>query len=113
MKLRINRKTWLRGGRSDSFLYRSGDGKKCCLGFYCQAIKIPLKEMDYILSPSGLVINENRKLKLKSLVRDGFDNKVCNKLMDFNDREELSEKKRKEKIKFWFKKIGVQVEFFN
>jgi hypothetical protein len=35
----IKKSEWLRGeGNINSYLYRSADGRKCCIGFFCEQI---------------------------------------------------------------------------
>lgn len=115
MKLKINRKKWLRNDDTDSFLLRNRDAKMCCLGFYALAKGLRRNQIRDCSSPQYL---ENKYIpKMKNLVRKRYDeyenNKVCSRLMTWNDSVVITEKVREEKIKYWFKKIGVEVEFIN
>jgi hypothetical protein len=58
-KLTIDRETWLRGeGSSNSFLRRAGDGKQCCLGFYCLARGLSAEEITDSTTPDIVGIND-------------------------------------------------------
>lgn len=120
MKLKINRKKWLRGTGFGE-LY---DGElSCCLGFYGRALGFKSTQMCGIGAPSEFVnqadnakSKQKRFEKWKPLVKNkgGYNTtKICNTLMAFNDAEGITDEKREAEIKYWFKKIGVDVEFYN
>jgi len=46
MKLEINRGEWLRGDKDNSYLLRSSDGLRCCLGILGRALSIPDSDME-------------------------------------------------------------------
>lgn len=122
MKLKIERRKWLRGeGRG--VLYRPNDGRMCCLGFYCKAKGFSKTEMEGLSSPEELTydsaLDSKRIKKIEALLEktpegyysDYIDNEICRSLVDINDDEKRSDTVREKMIKTRFKKIGVDVEF--
>src|ERR1700722_14195671 len=59
----IDRKQWIHGeGLSASSLLRERDGKRCCLGFFCQSLGIPDEEMLSVVQP-GLLPSVSQKIE--------------------------------------------------
>lgn len=81
-ELVIDRETWLRGeGSSNSFLRREGDGKQCCLGFYCLARGLSAEEITYHAAPDNVGIDDDWLQKKYA----GGQRRVQEVLMSTND----------------------------
>jgi len=99
MKFTVDRKTWLRGEKTNSYLLRPVDGKKCCVGFFALAekkfTKTHLKgKFDY-----G---------DISKVDRDPFAGIYC-----INDDPGITDKKRERLLKKKFAELGHEVEFIN
>lgn len=114
MKLIINRKKWARGDEKAELL---NDRGMCCLGFYCKAKGLSDMDIESVGEPACLLEVDEKSAervhkKLTNLLTaKGKNNKVCEKLMTWNDKIDISEERREEKISYWFKKIDVDVKF--
>lgn len=113
MKLIIKRSEWLRGEGADvSRLYRSSDGKMCCLGFlglFCGGSR---EDMQGKGSPA-IVRNINWPDALSS--KGGgllpIESTACLNLMNANDTQFLTNEAREQKLTEQFAAIDIQVEF--
>ena len=121
MEFQIDRKTWLHGeGSKASYLLRKEDGKKCCLGFFCNALGI---SDDIILnkkSPDGVGTAKihpffnNKYDTFKSLILnnvDTFKSLILNN--DEEDETDFVDESREHRITRLFDEMGVKVEFIN
>lgn len=116
----ITRKDWLVGEpSSQSRLYRSADGKKCCLGFAALASGYSVQEIRDRPSPYS-VISHHPGLPLKKgifprLVDWNGSLPITGDLMDVNDETIYSEGmtivERECRISWLFASIDVDVEF--
>jgi hypothetical protein len=105
MKLIIDRKKWLRGeGFMGSRLLRSGDNKKCCVGFYANALGFADEQ---IRDSSTLAIVD------KLGVCDWKTKPDMDALYITNDARNTSDSFKERQIKRLFAKHGVKVEFVN
>lgn len=119
MKLRINRKRWLRGekdsGHGDnSYLLRTQDKKMCCLGFLARAVGYTAKEIADQLVPAYLEPKNSKRYtrSILPLVVRGKSSAFCNKITALNDQGPAESKKREDRIKSIFKKhLDVEVIF--
>lgn len=109
-KFRINRKTWLRGTLNSCLL--NEDGKKCCLGFYSLARGLNKRDIVNKFEPSELTKDDN-SFMLPELCCDAGDSKIASRLMCINDNSNTTDKVKEKAIKNNFKKLGVEVEFYN
>ena len=83
--------TWLQG-ELDSYLLRD-DHKKCCLGFYLEALGVPLSHLHMRSTPTdALSVPEDAQWLLKKEVYDGdgnvellTDSDISADLINFND----------------------------
>lgn len=123
-KLIIDRKTWLRGADADdginSFLFRTYDGKRCCLGFYGnQHAGKSDHDMADVQAPQLCVVGDEwgplvrvsdmtqpRALRAEQTL-------VCVHLVSANDDRDLDESSREERVTELFSIIGIEVEFIN
>jgi hypothetical protein len=109
----IDRKTWLQGeGSDESYLFRSRDGKQCCLGFYMEACAVPRQKITSVMTPMGF------RPELRTQVPGWLFNEdhnnisdVCNSLMLVNDIEHENHSDKEERITSLFKKAGIEVTF--
>lgn len=127
----IDREIWLRGESHDSALLRPRDGKRCCLGFYCQMLGATDEEMLDVASPKGLHPSVQKRLGLySSWFYDNENNPfspVSRDLWDaisFNDRkvglllmtgweERMTEELREKLLTDIFARHNVSVVFIN
>lgn len=123
-KLIIDRKTWLRGADADggqnSFLLRSSDGKRCCLGFYGSQIAGKKdEEMMDVQGPQMCTVGDEwgPLVKVLNLTQPSSlkaeQTLVCCNLIGANDSSSRGESDRERAITEHFRSIGVEVEFIN
>jgi hypothetical protein len=118
-KLRIDRKTWLRGeGAAKSRLLRSSDGKMCCLGFYGISCDVPLESLRDRQSPWHVSRAwPEQAAWLEVPLDDSTSNPNrptpdCSELMIVNDDWNRNDAEREAEIITIFAKHDVEVEFF-
>jgi len=134
MKLIIDRVKWLRGeGDFESMLYRSTDGKMCCLGFLGEMCGVSKEEMTY--KKRCRAISNSRKFNERSrseldvknsenpwpgdlcFLEDGeyWDNGIVKELYGVNDAsiQYISDSEREDKLTELFGRLGIEVEFIN
>lgn len=117
MNLIINRAEWLRGeGPDDSFLLRTKDNKRCCVGIYLRELGVP----DSVLSGMGAADQPRVADKLDPEHWLLSDDHTATELYDTNDTEiqpdsddpiYRDESEREAKIARLFAKHGVFVTF--
>ena len=128
MKLRINRKRWLRGGkdgrgREATPLLRDKEGRQCCLGFYARALGYKPAGLIHKRDPKDLEVLHKPDPKslewdgLSWLVEDSiyygwWNTSACTNLMKLNDAPTLDEGERERRIAEKFAEQGIEVEFF-
>jgi hypothetical protein len=109
----IDRKTWLQGeGSDESYLFRSRDGKQCCLGFYMEACAVPREKITSVMTPMGFHL-ELRTQVPGWLFDEAHNNisDVCNILMRVNDLENENPSDKEKRIALLFKQAGIEVTF--
>lgn len=129
MKFTINRTAWLRGEGSDkSFLIRMCDGKQCCLGFLGLACGYDIRDLLQSTTPVRADVvrrnfyrsNENplpceaTLWPKKIIINDeiGYTRTdITDHLMAINDKRNISDSEREEKLTELFESIGIEVEF--
>lgn len=116
----IDRQTWLRGeGHPDSFLYRSGDDKKCCLGFAALAAGANVDDIKSMCNfetlhrDKRIVISNMMKSTSYGLAFLREATEVHQNLIDINDHPSMSEEDREKQIKEEFGKAGIEITFIN
>lgn len=89
MEVIIKRSEWIRGqGSRDSYLYRQGDDKKCCLGFVALQCGIVAGRILQESSPAHILrIESDLPQQFSFLLTDdrSTDSQVANELMVIND----------------------------
>lgn len=124
MDLIIDRQTWLhQEGPGAGILYRSSDGKSCCLGFYCRALGISNDVLENKAEPNDIDHVLLRKFTRGSWLIDKepngeYGNSIdAMRLMAENDRLEISEFSSQEEIEngitVLFAAHDVHVTFVN
>lgn len=105
MKLTIDRTRWYRGKSAvDSALLRD-DGTMCCLGFLGLACEIPAAAL--LARKTPLRVNEAYRHMWPA---DIFGRHLST-LLSLNDRVNLSDRDREDRLIKEFHEIGVEVEF--
>jgi hypothetical protein len=115
MKLTIDRNIWLRGADAEdgqeSFLLRSRDGKRCCVGIYLCALGFT----DHELSDKGS--DDDLRVEDEHGEDDGVDPRVPAwlrqemRVYGINDDANLTEDDREQQVADRFAVGGVEVEF--
>ena len=124
MEIIIDRRTWLRGeGSRKSYLLRTEDDKRCCLGFYAKECGLPDSQIQERVSLRSLfftgseIPNFNWLGANRRLYNDSKDPKRKRELHDLlteaNDDEVISEQQREERITNLFAQAGFTVRFIN
>lgn len=125
MKLVIERERWIRGGNGDgpeelSCLYRSHDGKMCCLGFFARACGIDKDQIEDEAEPEdvpravwpGWVLRAPDDFAGDYGSPDALKNSSdIVALISANDDEMCGDRKREARIAELFAQHGVEVEF--
>ena len=130
----IDRATWGRGdGYSDSQLLRIRDGKRCCLGFYCQFLGVPDQDMldvgqpcilPYSLQKQYGILDSWLFMSATKASPNSIPSEDLQLLIRYNDRKIgapcttkditlMTEKYREKKIRDIFYKNNVKVTFIN
>lgn len=110
-ELIINLKKWYRGKGSDNSRLRLSDGRQCCLGFYLRACGVRAQNIESHATPGAVshqVPDEARWLLGNQFKEHSND---CQALMNFNDREDVSESVRRQQIVDIFRRHDVVVKF--
>jgi len=115
IKVRINRKRWLRGTPDGSVL-RNENGSMCCLGHVARACSIKASTLVDRLTPSEVPDAECKKsffYRLISRTLHDADNSIaCYDIMDLNDEEGIAQDKREKALTKKLSKLGFDVSFF-
>lgn len=113
-KFTISRSEWLRGeGIGDtSRLLRPSDSKRCCLGIYAREVGLSDELTCDVESPAGRgrLIGKWPE-KASWLFEGGGNSRLAFRLMEDNDRADLTEGQREARIKAEFAEAGIEVEF--
>lgn len=120
MKVVVNRKTWLRGeGEDNSGLYRSSDGKMCCLGFAGIVCGYNIDELDDNKTPIG--VNDISKWPDNFFEIDEHQSpnyphakessRFVNKAMAVNDDADFTDIEREAKLTQIFIDNGHEIVF--
>lgn len=108
----IDGETWLRGeGDNGSYLLRGTDYKRCCVGFYCEALCMTDDLIINIETFAGIGDNDlaMKNWAYRSLAPKGD----INKIYKINDDPEITDAQRIKKLKPLFAKHGVKLKFIN
>jgi hypothetical protein len=121
IKVKINRKKWLRGGKNGegnaiTSKLRNCNGEKCCLGFVCTTLGIKSTRLTGIFEPQDL---RSRKI-IPGLTKKGFfggeddyiNTRPCRTAININDGD-MPDEKREIKLKKIANKMGYNFEFIN
>lgn len=105
----IKRSKWARGGRDTKLV--NSDGTMCCLGFVCNAYKVPKYVMD-TEKPSYV---QHPRVPAALLVKyggwDSWDSLLSEEAIMLNDNELITSKTRERKLTSLFKKVGIKLKF--
>jgi len=125
MKIRIDRKMWLRGFKNSSgdimtaVLFKKDQNAGCCLGhFIHQTTKCGWSKLNNLSTPEDYYTKANKKNPLVYKVMDDFIHRVSNSrftrgAMKINDNQHISDQKREENLKALFLEYGYTLEFYN
>jgi hypothetical protein len=109
----IDRATWLHGeGSEDSYLIRSRDSKKCCLGFYLENCGLPKEYLTDRMSPMGW--DAEMHARTPDWLFNGNKLRVsdaCQLLMNTNDAPTDPPSEKEASIIAGFKAVGIEVSF--
>jgi hypothetical protein len=120
LNVTVKRKGWRRGKGGYTSKLRREDGLMCCLGFACRAAHISAKNIAGIADPAELV---NRRVRfptsLSGLIvppHAGHPHfaditPVCDELIRTNDDEDITDRKREQKLARLGKKAGIAFTF--
>lgn len=105
----IDRRRWLRGeGGGDSALYRTRDGKMCCVGFYCRMVKrLPIAVIRDSRWTYDGILPDDHWLNTD----DSPDTIDAERLATVNDARGLDDPSRERQIAAIFAKHGVRAKF--
>ena len=112
-KFTITRSNWLCGeGGRVSFLLRSSDGKKCCLGQYATACGIPDKNIINIQTPLAYddfapVVDGDAPLRELASEENEY---IISQIMAINDGLHFGPV-REDRLIEEFKRLGIEVDF--
>lgn len=116
MEFKIKRSEWLYGeGSNRSYLHRVDD-KKCCVGFYLEALGVDPNYLKKIGFATAYLLGNNlprTALWLEKVTLNGnkLNSRVAEELYEANDQFYVNEKERESTIKDLFSKNGVTVVF--
>lgn len=128
-KFTVKRSEWLRWGESllpdgslGSCLYRSSDGKKCCLGFLALEAGCTLNDIRDVGSPENLFCRSKIKITglttlsphpfMHAIRREEYHTEVCKSILHTNDTSSIeSDEQREEELMKLFQELGVEVIF--
>lgn len=106
----INRKKWKTGshGFGKTNLLNSDSRMMCCLGFRCEQMGIPKKDLEDKFYPSSL----SREYTIPGLINSkGCNTKFANKAIEINDNSNITSEVREKRLIALFKKVNIIVEF--
>jgi len=112
--LTIDRAKWrtATSGKGDTRLLNE-EGFMCCLGFRCNQMGIPKKELLNKTSPSDLYMNWGIPDLIDMEFWKGidFNTDFSNEAIRINDNSEITSEEREKKIKEHFKTKDIEVVF--
>lgn len=97
-------------GKGDTQLLNN-EGFMCCLGFRCQQMGIPKKDLLNIASPNGLKDWDIPDLLTTSPFGTVINSKFTMEAIRINDKADISSKEREKQIKEHFAKRNIIVVF--
>lgn len=110
VKVCIDRQTWCRGDKnlaSDEGSYLLTDkNTRCCLGFDLKCRGYTDKKLKYKPSPWEVGV-------IKGLSSVDDNTHICQKMMEINDDDSISDKMREYRLKQLARKIGRDYVFIN
>jgi hypothetical protein len=101
----IKKSEWLRGeGKINSYLYRSTDGKKCCIGFFCeQVLGLDTRLLQGVQVLSQVIENPDEDKYSKWIEGE--------EVYDLNDDHYMGDEERMEQLKQIAAKHGYDFVF--
>lgn len=113
--LRISRKRWARGQRTETWLYSSADKTMCCLGFAARQL-CGAKIGDIKNRGTPGAVQKVFADDLPWLISDvecwrGGDSEESDALVELNDSTDLTDRERERGIRKVFAEHGVKVVF--
>lgn len=121
-ELVIDRATWFRGRGPAQSRLLTDQGKRCCLGFECQALGYKDEQLIDVPSPGILCSYEHPEAVPDHMQwladfnkdQDIFENSItCLDLIAINDNPSISDPERESQISEIFANNGVEVKFIN
>ena len=113
LKVEIDRTTWLRGeGQDQSFLLRSSDGRKCCMGFAALAAGIDPEDLDCAAIHSIEADYVPDSLAVFNIHNGFLPSEVYN-VYRINDHTTMSSADRESELIKAGKKVGIEFSFVN
>jgi len=112
MNVKIKRSKWMRG-RDEALLFDVDTGEMCCLGFVSRKCGAKKSDIAGVTCPND-VLRAHVAARLKSigLVSPVNTNtEACKTLMEINDNDSISDKKREKLLKHEAEKIGIKFKF--
>lgn len=114
--VRISRKRWCRGNKSENSALRTATGQSCCLGFVCRAfgIRTPRNILNISDLPGGTPFERLPKQLRPILNLTGLslkDSPLHEELVTVNDSDEVVGREREEKVRKLLAKANVRVVF--
>lgn len=109
--LTIDCNTWYRGQGYRLSRLLTKTGKRCCLGFECQARGIPDNMMLDVAAPSQLT--GGLCCDIPRMTRNRGHLQPINDAMPLNDSQYISDEVRMSKLTALFKKRGIKLRFIN
>lgn len=113
MKFTIDRTKWYRGKTATaSALLRPQDGMMCCLGQMALQCGYTPEQIESITEPNAFPTVE-KDLFPSYILNDGHQTQTCVRMMDINDRRDISDSEREERLKNEVAQFGDELEFVN
>jgi hypothetical protein len=110
MKLTIDRREWLRGDPLASYLLRSSDKKRCCVGIWLKELGCCDSVLAYVGTAYSVNLDSRNIVDIPGWARVTSD---IGLLYATNDSNCITEPERETKIAEIFAKHDVEVEFIN
>lgn len=114
----VKRSEWLRGeGDDDSYLYRTTDSKKCCVGFFALACGLEQRQIENIVSMAELnkVIGSvyNGRFVTKTSPTTWTTSFSAAKIYAINDSEILTDQEREATLINYFQELDIKINFID
>ena len=128
MKVVIDRTKWRRGGDRHELVKEGGKtqllndkGMMCCLGFVSKACGHTDKDILYVGGPGGIREKSENLISYLLRYRSGYpkqpynlvENKLTDQAIAINDKFDLPQKEREDRLSQLFAKHRIQLEFVN